>query len=141
MSKGEAHAFWVKIDIEGSTPGGRYGHSLSYTKPYIVLFGGYYMNEPVNDTWVLSIERMPFVWQRLELKENTPTPRVYHTATVCTCGKALGMIVLFGGRGKDQTALGDTWGLRKHRDGLWEWVVAPLNGNAAPKARFQVWLV
>lgn len=141
MSKGDAGAFWVKIDTEGPTPGRRYGHSLSYTKPCIVLFGGYYMNEPANDTWVLSIEKMPFMWEKLEWEENMPGPRVYHTAAVCTCGKASGMIVVFGGRGTDQSALGDAWGLRKHRNGLWEWVKAPSNGNAAPKPRFQVWLV
>lgn len=35
------------------------------------------------------------------------------------------MIVVFGGRGQEQMALNDAWGLRKHRDGKWDWVVAP----------------
>ena len=36
-----------------------------------------------------------------------------------------GMIVIFGGRGGDQSALNDTYGLRRHRDGRWDWVRAP----------------
>jgi len=32
------------------------------------------------------------------------------------------MLVTFGGRGADQAALNDTWGLRRHRDGNWDWV-------------------
>lgn len=35
------------------------------------------------------------------------------------------MMVIFGGRGPDTSALNDTWGLRKHRDGKWDWVKAP----------------
>jgi hypothetical protein len=35
------------------------------------------------------------------------------------------MMVLFGGRTIDQSALNDTWGLRRHRDGRWDWVLAP----------------
>jgi protein phosphatase len=35
------------------------------------------------------------------------------------------MIVIFGGRAGDTAALNDTWGLRRHRNGLWDWVRAP----------------
>jgi protein phosphatase len=35
------------------------------------------------------------------------------------------MLVVFGGRTTDQSALNDTWGLRKHRDGRLDWVKAP----------------
>ena len=47
------------------------------------------------------------------------------------------MIVIFGGRAKDQSTLADTWGLRKHRDGSWEWVKAPYSGDVIPNPRFQ----
>lgn len=138
LSKGEINASWILIETEGPTPGGRYGHSISYTKPYIVIFGGYFKGQPVNDTWILSIEDMPFRWKKVESNYDVPSPRVYHSMTVCSSGKAAGMIVLFGGRGKDQTPLDDTWGLRKHRNGQWEWIRAPSNSKITPTARFQV---
>jgi len=134
----EKSASWIKIDTEGPGPEGRYGHSLSYTSPYIVLFGGYCKKEPSNDTWVLSIEEMPFVWQRLEWKCEIPSPRAYHTATVCEAGKASGMIILFGGRSEGDLTLGDTWVLKKHSAENWEWIKAPYNSKVIPKARYQV---
>jgi len=38
------------------------------------------------------------------------------------------MIVIFGGRGIDGNPgnpLSDSWGLRRHRTGRWDWVRAP----------------
>ena len=39
------------------------------------------------------------------------------------------MMVVFGGRTTDQSALNDTWGLRKHRDGRLDWIKAPYKSN------------
>lgn len=48
------------------------------------------------------------------------------------------MMVVFGGRTTDQSALNDTWGLRKHRDGRLDWVKAPYkSGGEVPNARYQ----
>ena len=48
------------------------------------------------------------------------------------------MMVVFGGRTTDQSALNDTWGLRKHRDGRLDWVRAPYRNNQnPPKGRYQ----
>lgn len=48
------------------------------------------------------------------------------------------MMVTFGGRTSDQSALKDTWGLRRHRDGRWDWVKAPYKaGCEEPLARYQ----
>lgn len=44
-------------------------------------------------------------------------------------GSATGMMVIFGGRTGDQSALKDTWGLRRHRDGRWDWINAPYKNN------------
>lgn len=55
-------------------------------------------------------------------------------------GSANGMMVIFGGRGPDTNALNDTWGLRRHRDGKWDWVKAPYkntNPNDNPLSRYQ----
>jgi protein phosphatase len=45
------------------------------------------------------------------------------------------MIVIFGGRGLDNNPLSDSWGLRRHRTGRWDWVRAP--EKSAPSARYQ----
>jgi len=53
-------------------------------------------------------------------------------------GSATGMMVIFGGRTGDQGALKDTWGLRRHRDGRWDWIKAPYKSNGEePLARYQ----
>ena len=48
------------------------------------------------------------------------------------------MMVIFGGRTSDQSSLKDTWGLRRHRNGTWDWVKAPYKpGTEEPVARYQ----
>jgi protein phosphatase len=47
------------------------------------------------------------------------------------------MIVIFGGRSADQQALNDTWGLRRHRNGTWDWVKAPYKDKYIPTSRYQ----
>jgi len=31
---------WTVVPVVGPTPGRRYGHTLTYTKPFLVVFGG-----------------------------------------------------------------------------------------------------
>eukprot|EP01022_Parablepharisma_sp_SALTPOND_P026292 TRINITY_DN626_c0_g1_i2.p1 TRINITY_DN626_c0_g1~~TRINITY_DN626_c0_g1_i2.p1 ORF type:complete len:812 (-),score=35.03 TRINITY_DN626_c0_g1_i2:3904-6339(-) len=137
LRKGNENISWIVIKVSGANPGKRYGHSLSFCKPYLVLFGGHSEAEPQNDVWVLSIERAPFQWERLDTKGPMPEPRAYHTAAICTLGIATGMIVVFGGRGIDHDPRNDTWGLRRHRNGTWEWVRAPYKAGKPPAARYQ----
>jgi protein phosphatase len=48
------------------------------------------------------------------------------------------MMVIFGGRGADGQPLGDTWGLRKHRDNSLDWMKAPYRGTSPkPTERYQ----
>jgi len=59
---------------------------------------------------------------------------------MCQYGNASGMMILFGGRGIDNNSFNDTWGLRRHRDGSWDWVKAPYknkNTDYLPVGRFQ----
>lgn len=39
------------------------------------------------------------------------------------------MVLLFGGRNGQQQALNDFWGLRRHNNGLWDWLEAPRKGK------------
>lgn len=123
----------------GQTPSKRYGHTITFSNPNVVLFGGVTGNEPFNDSWCLDVDKNPFQWEKLQCKGDIPAPRVYHSAAYCQSGAATGMVVIFGGRSGDrQRLLNDTWGIRKHRDGTWDWVKAPYNKDGyVPKPRFQ----
>ncbi len=129
---------WSIIPTTGKSPGKRYGHTLSFMKPYIVLFGGNTGSQPANDTWILNLEKSPFTWEKLDLPENSiPSPRLYHAAGLCSKGNAQGMMIIFGGRDSTEIALNDTWGLRRHRKGNWDWVSAPYK-TEGPKNRYNV---
>ncbi len=109
---------------------------MVFARPHLLVFGGNTGNETVNDVWCLDLEHKPLSWARLDLAGPSPMPRVYHSAALCSSGTAAGMMVVFGGRGNDQAPLSDTWGLRRHRNGKWDWVLAPEKaGN--PVGRFQ----
>lgn len=101
---------------------------MAYMRPWLVVFGGNTGSEPVNDVWVLDITNVTAnTWASVNTGPTIPSPRVYHSAAVCRTktGTANGMLVVFGGRTTDQSALNDTWGLRKHKDGRLDWVKAP----------------
>jgi hypothetical protein len=138
LREGEANASWMIVPVVGVSPGRRYGHSMAYIKPNLLVFAGNIGTESVNDVWRLNVERAPFSWAKLELRGKQPAGRVYHSAAPCLTGSASGMMVIFGGRAVDQNALNDTWGLRQHRDGRWDWVEAPIKPvGEKPSARYQ----
>ena len=134
-------AIWSEVDVVGESPTKRYGHTLTFTSPFVVLFGGNTGNVNMSDSWALNIDKQPFVWAKQDCKGDIPSPRVYHSADVCQSGAAAGMIVIFGGRrGEKQDSMNDEGchGLRRHRDGKWDWVRAPYLGNGMkPRARYQ----
>lgn len=135
LKNGEHQAEWIVVPVKGTTPGRRYGHTLVFLKPYLILFGGNYGNEAVNDVWIFNSETHPLQWQKLEISGDLPPTRVYHSSAVCNYGFANGMMVTFGGRRKEGNLLNDMWGLRRHRNGSWDWTKAPYKGT--PKERHQ----
>jgi len=132
LRSGEEHAQWIVVPVVGTTPGRRYGHSIAFSKPYLIVFGGNTGNESANDVWVLNVEKAPLFWSKLECDGDQPPARVYHSAALCSTGTANGMMVIFGGRTTDQAAINDTWGLRRHRNGTWDWVRAPYKPHGEP---------
>lgn len=54
------------VPVVGSTPGRRYGHSIIFSKPHLLVFGGNTGTEAVNDVWCLSVEKAPFSWIKLD---------------------------------------------------------------------------
>jgi len=138
LRSGEDHAQWMIVPVVGTTPGRRYGHTIAFTKPFLMVFGGNTGNEAVNDVWTLNVEKAPHFWTKLECEGEQPPTRVYHSSALCSSGTANGMIVIFGGRTQDQSALNDSWGLRRHRNKTWDWVRAPYRADATPPmARYQ----
>ncbi|CBZ51175.1 serine/threonine protein phosphatase, related [Neospora caninum Liverpool] len=130
---------WMPVPLQGITPGRRYGHSMVYNKPNIIVFGGNDGERPLADVWFMDVEKSPFRWEEVvfESQARRPPPRVYHATEVCREGPASGMMVVFGGRSASSRSLNDTWGLRQHRDGRWDWIAAPSKKQQAPEPRFQ----
>ncbi|EPT28004.1 kelch repeat domain containing/Serine/threonine protein phosphatase protein [Toxoplasma gondii ME49] len=130
---------WMPVPLQGITPGRRYGHSMVYNKPNIIVFGGNDGERPLADVWFMDVEKSPFRWEEVvfEAQARRPPPRVYHATEVCREGPASGMMVVFGGRSTSSRSLNDTWGLRQHRDGRWDWIAAPSKKQQAPEPRFQ----
>mmetsp|Transcript_5084 Transcript_5084/g.11238 ORF Transcript_5084/g.11238 Transcript_5084/m.11238 type:complete len:855 (-) Transcript_5084:115-2679(-) len=129
---------WMSVPVTGPTPGRRYGHTMVFNKPVLIVFGGNNGQQAESDIWVLDVERSPFQWNEVTvIHTKTPLPRVYHSAEVCREGPASGMMVVFGGRTPDNRSLKDIWGLRQHRDGRWDWVEAPTKRGNPPEPRFQ----
>jgi protein phosphatase len=121
LSEGEGKANFSILSVGEQKPPKRYGHVLLVYKTYIVTYGGNLKNNNLaNDLWVYSLPDNE--WKQVETKLSPPC-RVYSTIGICRFGKAKGMIMLFGGRDSEGNALNDNWGLRKHRDGSWEWVI------------------
>lgn len=138
LSNNETLAKWVKVPVENAKPSSRYGHAMVFFKPYILVIGGNIGNEPCNEVWALSIDKNPFFWNKLEFKDTEPAPRVYHTACIWRSTNKVDMVLMFGGRNAKNVALNDMWGLRRHKNSLWDWVKAPIkNENYVPMERYQ----
>jgi hypothetical protein len=129
---------WKKIPTTGKTPGKRYGHSLAYLKPYFVLFGGNVNSKLTNDVWLINLNNVQFSWQKIDFakKRPEPLPRLYHAVGFSQSGNVHGMMILYGGRDKNEMPLGDIWGLRKHRDGTWDWIQAAIIQGNTIQARY-----
>lgn len=117
----ESKALWSEVTVKGEKPLPRYGHTLSYCKPHVILFGGSTGSEVLNETWCINMLEDPFVWKRLSCPGPKPTPRVYHSADICQYGEANRMIIIFGGRDASGKTLNEIWGLRRHNNGSWDW--------------------
>jgi protein phosphatase len=132
----------MKVPIDGSTPGLRYGHTMVYIMPILILFGGSGKSEILNDIWTLSTDKTPFKWEKLSIRGNNPLPRVYHTANFykVSGNVAAEMMIIFGGREKDNNSLNDLVGIRRDNNNEWEWVDFQKNSSyneSVPVSRHQ----
>ncbi|KAF9669387.1 hypothetical protein SADUNF_Sadunf14G0102500 [Salix dunnii] len=90
----------------------------------------YMCKRALSDAWVLDTAQKPYVWQRLNPEGDRPSARMYATA----CARSDGMFLLCGGRDSSGMPLGDAYGLLMHRNGQWEWTLAP---GVSPSPRYE----
>lgn len=127
---------WSIVPAVGLTPGRRYGHSLCYAKPLILVFGGNTSAQALSDVWAMDLSEPSYLWMKLAVEGTGPCARAYHSSALCLSGPAANMMVIFGGRGEAASSLSDMWGLRRHRDGRWDWILAPAKSQG-PIGRYQ----
>ncbi|CAF1833683.1 unnamed protein product [Brassica oleracea var. botrytis] len=121
--------------VEGCCSGswtGTYGHVKALVgQRYLMAIGGNDGKRPLADVWVLDTAAKPYEWRKLEPEGESPPPCMYATASARSDGL---LILLCGGRDANSVPLASAYGLAKHRDGRWEWAIAP---GVSPSARFQ----
>ena len=101
---------WSQINNEGERPGQRYGQSLSYIAPYIILFGGNLNPKLMNDIWVMNIDKKEnYTWLKLDIAGNIPVERLYHSSCICQEGEYRNKLIIFGGRDAKNKPLNDLW--------------------------------
>lgn len=120
---------WRRIDIDGETPAGRSGASLTYDPVgnRFVLFGGD-LPQPTNAVWSLSLWPRP-QWTPLPVTANSaPAPRAMHLAAYDATRRS---VIVLGGE-TDSTTFADVWAFTL--DEPHEWVRLTPEGEA-PRPR------
>ena len=144
--KNQEEVSWMQVPIEGATPGPRYGHSMIYIFPNLILFGGSSNSGPnrknviLKDVWLFPTDKTPFNWIKVETESSSLlTARLYHTC--CVYQKINGEgddLVLFGGRDAQNVSLKDLSLLEKQKDNFYKWkYISPKNNDPAPISRHQ----
>ncbi|KAL5151986.1 Serine/threonine-protein phosphatase BSL2 [Glycine soja] len=155
---------WHRVSVQGPGPGPRYGHVMALVgQRYLMAIGGNdgnYPNaislalrglvvfvcenllditllalcfpgkRPLADVWALDTAAKPYEWRKLEPEGEGPPPCMYATASA----RSDGLLLLCGGRDANSVPLSSAYGLAKHRDGRWEWAIAP---GVSPSPRYQ----
>ncbi|CAL0324286.1 unnamed protein product [Lupinus luteus] len=122
---------WHRVSVQGPGPGSRYGHVMALVgQRYLMAIGGNDGKRPLADVWALDTAAKPYEWRKLEPEGEGPPPCMYATASA----RSDGLLLLCGGRDANSVPLANAYGLAKHRDGRWEWAIAP---GVSPSSRYQ----
>ncbi|KAJ4968784.1 hypothetical protein NE237_015485 [Protea cynaroides] len=122
---------WHRVVVQGQGPGPRYGHSVDLVaQRYLVTVCGNDGKRVLSDAWALDTAQKPYRWQQLDPEGDRPSARMYATASA----RSDGMFLLCGGRDSTGMPLADAYGLLMHRNGQWEWTLAP---GVSPSQRYQ----
>ncbi|KAL5701470.1 protein-serine/threonine phosphatase [Ranunculus cassubicifolius] len=122
---------WHRLVVQEPGPGPRYGHAMDLVaQRYLVTVGGNDGRRMLSDAWALDTAQKPYRWQKLNPEGDRPSARMYATASA----RSDGMFLLCGGRDTSGTPLSNAYGLLMHRNGQWEWTLAP---GVSPSPRYQ----
>ncbi|KAL9659920.1 hypothetical protein QQ045_024730 [Rhodiola kirilowii] len=122
---------WHRVVVQGPGPGPRYGHVMALVgQRYLMAIGGNDGKRTLSDVWALDTAAKPYEWRKLEPEGEGPPPCMYGTASA----RSDGLLLLCGGRDTSNVPLASAYGLAKHRDGRWEWAIAP---GVSPSPRYQ----
>ncbi|CAA2986004.1 serine threonine- phosphatase BSL3 [Olea europaea subsp. europaea] len=122
---------WHRVAVQGPGPGPRYGHVMALVgQRYLMTIGGNDGKRALVDVWALDTAAKPYEWRKLEPEGEGPPPCMYATASA----RSDGLLLLCGGRDASSVPLASAYGLAKHRDGRWEWAIAP---GVSPSPRYQ----
>ncbi|OVA17135.1 Phosphoesterase domain [Macleaya cordata] len=122
---------WHRVIVQGPGPGPRYGHVMALVgQRFLLAIGGNDGKRPLADVWALDTAAKPYEWRKLEPEGEGPPPCMYATASA----RSDGLLLLCGGRDANSVPLASAYGLAKHRDGRWEWAIAP---GVSPSPRYQ----
>ena len=147
LSSGLNDSIWYKMKSKGIVPCGRYGHSMIYNKPYLILFGGNNGKRDLNDVFITKFDKIGknsihefkiIVWRELDFKNVVvPSPRMYFSISLCEYGKSQNMVFIYGGRGNNKECYNDMYGLSLNRVGFWKWTLVEYKNNYIPQKRYQ----
>ncbi|XP_024537636.1 serine/threonine-protein phosphatase BSL3 isoform X1 [Selaginella moellendorffii] len=127
----QARPRWHRVVVQGPGPGPRYGHVMALVgQRFLLCIGGNDGKRPLADVWALDTAAKPYEWRRLEPEGDGPPPCMYATASA----RSDGLLLLCGGRDASSVPIANAFGLAKHRDGRWEWAIAP---GVSPSPRYQ----
>uniref|UniRef100_A0A061S0T0 Clock-associated PAS protein ZTL n=1 Tax=Tetraselmis sp. GSL018 TaxID=582737 RepID=A0A061S0T0_9CHLO len=85
-------------------PSARWGHTLRWLRnSWVILFGGYGPEGPLNDVHILDLEAEAKVWERVQTP-SSPSPRSWHSS----CMVHGSQMVVFGGKDEAGGLLNDT---------------------------------
>ncbi|XP_031488559.1 serine/threonine-protein phosphatase BSL1 isoform X2 [Nymphaea colorata] len=122
---------WHRVVVRGPGPGPRYGHAMDLVgQRYLVTVSGNDGMRVLSDAWALDTSQKPYEWKRLSPEGDRPSARMYATASA----RSDGLLLLCGGRDASGVPQSDAYGLLRHRDGKWEWTLAP---GVPPSPRYQ----
>ncbi|CAI5986696.1 unnamed protein product [Closterium sp. NIES-65] len=134
----QARPKWHRVVVQGAGPGPRYGHVMALVgQRFLLSISGNDGKRPLADVWTLDTAAKPYEWKKLEPDGEGPPPCMYATAS----SRHDGLLLLCGGRDGSSVVLvlilpplPGAYGLARHRDGRWEWAIAP---GVSPSARYQ----
>ncbi|KAL7240442.1 hypothetical protein ACSBR2_006151 [Camellia fascicularis] len=118
---------WHRVVVQGPGPGPRYGHVMALVgQRYLMAIGG---NDDESVLWLMyrPCTRLP---SHMNGRNWNQKGKVHLRAS---SARSDGLLLLCGGRDANSVPLASAYGLAKHRDGRWEWAIAP---GVSPSPRF-----